>query len=113
MFHKSQVHENMWCNFGVCLAHSSITFRRTTCFTSDGLQIVTGGSDKSINIFDTFTGAVVSEYLVAHPENVSRVFALPAGEFGSLLASGDEGGELKLWDLRAGKHVSQCFLFCV
>ncbi|MEW5298258.1 MAG: hypothetical protein WDW36_001403 [Sanguina aurantia] len=77
----------------------------TTCFTSDGLQIITGGSDKSINIFDTHTGALVSEYGVAHQDNVSRVFALPAGEFGSLVASGDEGGELKLWDLRAGKHV--------
>ncbi|KAG1661648.1 hypothetical protein FOA52_007529 [Chlamydomonas sp. UWO 241] len=81
-------------------AHPGEHSCRALTFVGSGDSIVTGSSDCSLALFDTATGALVRRVAAAHDAELSALFAAGA-PYGHLLASGDEAGVVKLWDLRS------------
>ncbi|KAJ3111546.1 WD domain repeat-containing protein 55 [Phlyctochytrium bullatum] len=80
---------------------------RTLAFGSDGLDLFSGGSDKSLLVTDAATGKMKLRKKGAHSDSINCL--LPITE--SLIASGDDGGVLKLWDFRQKKEV-RCYTDC-
>ncbi|XP_062591946.1 WD repeat-containing protein 55-like isoform X3 [Saccostrea cucullata] len=74
---------------------------RAVRFSDDGLHLYTASKDKSIQIVDLNTGAVKHKIKAAHSSPIYSL--LVTGE--NFLASGDDDGYLKLWDLRTKTAV--------
>jgi WD40 repeat protein len=70
---------------------------RSLRFTSDGASLVCGSADATVSVLDG-GGRVVWARADAHPAPVNVVAPLGGG---GMMASGDEGGLLRLWDVRA------------
>lgn len=74
---------------------------RALKFSSDGIHLYTASKDKSIQVIDLNTGSVKQKLKGAHS---SAIYCLQVtGE--NFLASGDDDGCLKLWDLRTKTAV--------
>ena len=63
-------------------------------FHPDGTRIASGGHDRSIRIWDTFTG----EELVRLPGHTWYVFSLAFSPDGETLVSGSGDSTVRLWD---------------
>lgn len=68
---------------------------RSIDFSIDGQNLATCSKDKSIAVLDC-NGKLISHITKAHKDSVNVVKYLP----NNLLASGDDEGTVKLWDLR-------------
>jgi len=78
--------------------HAAGSSCRGVQFSADGMQMYTIGSDRRLQIVDS-TGKIVREYDDAHNESINRMLLLSE----NLLATGDDSGEVKVWDLRASE----------
>eukprot|EP01116_Phalansterium_solitarium_P023615 TRINITY_DN8376_c0_g1_i1.p1 TRINITY_DN8376_c0_g1~~TRINITY_DN8376_c0_g1_i1.p1 ORF type:complete len:390 (+),score=165.31 TRINITY_DN8376_c0_g1_i1:261-1430(+) len=77
---------------------------RSVQFSSDGRFLLSGSSDKSIRVTDVSTGQTVHTVADAHGSAVNVLAR--HGEW--QLASGDDDGEVKLWDLRQPGQPAVC-----
>ncbi|XP_048774023.2 WD repeat-containing protein 55-like isoform X2 [Ostrea edulis] len=74
---------------------------RALRFSKDGIHLYTASKDKSIQVVDLNTGSVKQKIKAAHS---SPIYCLQVtGE--NFLASGDDDGHIKLWDLRTKTAV--------
>jgi len=70
---------------------------RVVKFSEDGSKLYSGSADRSINVMD-LEGKVLWKHSDAHSSAVNCLASIE--ESSSLLLSGDEMGEIKLWDAR-------------
>ena len=69
----------------------------------DGKQVVTGGKDGSVNLWDIASGRLVRRFFgKGVPEQIWSVMFSPDGKY-VLAAAG--GGRIKLWDVTSDKEV--------
>eukprot|EP00042_Codosiga_hollandica_P042674 m.394998 g.394998 ORF g.394998 m.394998 type:complete len:257 (+) comp56382_c1_seq1:182-952(+) len=66
-------------------------------FSQDGAYIFTASADCSVQCVDIQTGVVVSALFSAHSTGINAMTTVPSM---GLLATGDDNGCVKLWDLR-------------
>lgn len=74
---------------------------RAVSFMGSGEQLLAGYSDSCIKVFDLTKGKCVATYDDAHEDKVSRLLCVSEQVF----ASGDETGEVTLWDMRSKAKV--------
>eukprot|EP00281_Chroomonas_sp_CCMP1168_P027158 CAMPEP_0206248846 /NCGR_PEP_ID=MMETSP0047_2-20121206/20590_1 /ASSEMBLY_ACC=CAM_ASM_000192 /TAXON_ID=195065 /ORGANISM="Chroomonas mesostigmatica_cf, Strain CCMP1168" /LENGTH=366 /DNA_ID=CAMNT_0053674523 /DNA_START=51 /DNA_END=1151 /DNA_ORIENTATION=- len=72
---------------------------RALAFSDDGANLYTASADASIGAFDVAAMRPCGQLVNAHEAAVSCVLMLP----GNFLASGDDNGVVKIWDLRQQK----------
>lgn len=70
-------------------------------FTPDGRFIMSGGSDGTLKLWDSFSGECIKT-LEGHSDEVTGVVIVPSG---SLALSGSLDGTLRLWDIQEGKII--------
>lgn len=68
---------------------------RKLLFSYDGNYLYTAGSDKSIGVVTA--GKLQERFMDAHEEAISCLQYLDEN---FVIASGDDGGEIKIWDFR-------------
>ncbi|NWY03473.1 WDR55 protein, partial [Nothoprocta ornata] len=74
---------------------------RDVAFSLDGHKLFTVSKDKSIQVLTVEAGCLETRFSKAHSSALNCV--LPVTEH--VFATGDEGGALKVWDLRKGATV--------
>ncbi|KAJ3175642.1 WD repeat-containing protein jip5 [Irineochytrium annulatum] len=74
---------------------------RTVEYGLDGKDLYSAGKDRSLVVLDADSGKLKLRKPNAHPEAINRLLSLAP----NLIASGDDAGVVKLWDLRARKEV--------
>ena len=84
-------------------AHKSVLSEHTGCvdsltFSSDGTLLVSGGFDKTVNLWDIQTGGVVKSFH-GHTDWVYSVSILPDH---TMIASGSGDKTIRLWDTWTG-----------
>ncbi|KAI8853397.1 WD40-repeat-containing domain protein [Chytridium lagenaria] len=68
---------------------------------SHGLDLYSGGADRSLIVTDPVTGKMKLRKPDAHSEPINRILSIgPA-----MVASGDDAGVVKVWDVRQKKEV--------
>lgn len=67
--------------------------------TTDGRYIVSGGSDKTLRLWELETGQCIRVFK-GHKGEVNTLAMIPDGQF---FVSGSRDSTLRLWDLNAGK----------
>ncbi|KAJ2812782.1 WD domain repeat-containing protein 55 [Coemansia furcata] len=72
---------------------------RSLCFSGDGLSLYTASKDKSWQSLDVTTGAELSRIEEAHDKAINIVKYVNE----QIIATGDELGGIKLWDIRQNK----------
>ena len=80
-------------------AHDGTVFIAT--FSPDGGRIITGGSDKTIKVWDSASGQVLKT-LRGHESSIDALAASPDGK---RIVSGSEDNTIKLWDAQSGVEV--------
>ena len=76
---------------------------RTLAFNSAGDNLYSGGGDGSLHGIDSQRGDVVWTVVHAHSSSVNRVSTCLSDALGPwAILSGDENGEIRLWDARQG-----------
>lgn len=78
---------------------------RSTNFLSDD-KLLSAGSDGSIHILDTNSMKAQLSFSKAHESPINRTFAIHQK---NLIASGDDEGVVKLWDVRSGSSCVASF----
>ncbi|KAJ3352172.1 WD domain repeat-containing protein 55 [Allomyces javanicus] len=76
---------------------------RCVKFSHDGAHLYSCSTDKSIQVMDTETKQVFLKKAKAHDDGINTL--LPLNE--TLVASGDENGVVRVWDLRAKNIVQE------
>jgi WD40 repeat protein len=71
-------------------------------FTPDGQRVVTSSLDTTLRLWRVADGGLIAE-LKGHKEKVYRGLAVRSSD--SLIASGDDAGEIRLWDGRTGQFL--------
>lgn len=74
---------------------------RTLCFTPDGSQIVSGGDDRSVRVWDVASGQC-HHTLIRHTNSVQGVAVHPAGQW---LATCALDTTINVWQLANGAHL--------
>ncbi|XP_028298255.1 WD repeat-containing protein 55 [Gouania willdenowi] len=74
---------------------------RQVRFTGDGLKLVTAGRDRAVHVLDAERGVLVTRIRAAHQTPINSLLLLDQ----NLWATGDEGGTLKVWDMRKGSAI--------
>ena len=71
-------------------------------YSPDSLTLATGSEDKTVRVWDAYTGA--HKYtLEKHTESVTSLAFSPDG---NLLVSGDKDATIFVWDVKTGSHTS-------
>ncbi|KPP69765.1 WD repeat-containing protein 55-like [Scleropages formosus] len=71
---------------------------REVAFSQDGQKLFSVSKDKSVHIMDAEVGKLVSRIPKAHSVPLSTMLLIDE----NLLATGDDNGTLKVWDMRKG-----------
>ncbi|XP_036381142.1 WD repeat-containing protein 55 [Megalops cyprinoides] len=71
---------------------------RQVAFSQDGQKLFSVSKDKSIHIMDVEGGKLVTRIPKAHSVPINALLLVDE----NLLATGDDGGTLKVWDMRKG-----------
>ncbi|KAJ8348319.1 hypothetical protein SKAU_G00269080 [Synaphobranchus kaupii] len=71
---------------------------RELAFSQDGQKLFSVSKDKSIHIMDVEVGKLVTRIPKAHSVPINALLLIDE----NLLATGDDGGTLKVWDMRKG-----------
>ncbi|KAI9209286.1 WD40-repeat-containing domain protein, partial [Polychytrium aggregatum] len=74
---------------------------RALAFSHNGDSLYTASKDKSLQVLDSSTGKLKLRKADAHDDPLNCLLNLNE----NLLASGDDGGAVKIWDLRQKKKV--------
>ena len=72
-------------------------------FSSDGIFLVSGGNDGSVNLWDMQTGGVVNTF----SGHTSYIFSVSVSPDCTMIASGSWDGTIQLWSTQTG--VSLCY----
>ncbi|XP_053169659.1 WD repeat-containing protein 55 [Hemicordylus capensis] len=76
---------------------------REVSFSHDGNKLFTVSKDKSIHILNVEEGRLVTRFNKAHNSGLNCLLVIDE----HLFATGDDGGELKVWDLRKGTSIME------
>ncbi|XP_023679334.1 WD repeat-containing protein 55 isoform X1 [Paramormyrops kingsleyae] len=71
---------------------------REVAFSQDGLKLFSVSKDKSVHIMDVEEGKLVTRIPKAHSVPINSLLVIDE----NLLATGDDCGALKVWDMRKG-----------
>ncbi|XP_048851057.1 WD repeat-containing protein 55 [Brienomyrus brachyistius] len=71
---------------------------REVAFSQDGMKLFSVSKDKSVHIMDVEEGKLVSRIPKAHSAPINALLVIDE----NLLATGDDCGTLKVWDMRKG-----------
>uniref|UniRef100_A0A672F295 WD repeat-containing protein 55 n=2 Tax=Salarias fasciatus TaxID=181472 RepID=A0A672F295_SALFA len=74
---------------------------RQVRFSEDGLQLYSVSRDKAVHLLDTERGQLVSRIRGAHAAPINSLLLVDP----NILATGDDEGTLKVWDMRKGTAV--------
>lgn len=76
---------------------------REVSFSHDGHKLFTVSKDKSIHILNVEEGRLVTRFSKAHSSALNSLLVIDE----HLFATGDDGGMLKVWDLRKGTAIME------
>ncbi|XP_070552585.1 WD repeat-containing protein 55-like isoform X2 [Ptychodera flava] len=76
---------------------------RAVVFSEDGQSLCTVSKDKSIQVVDVNTGTVKFRFKKAHESPIYSLLVISE----NILATGDDDGQLKVWDLRKDKAIME------
>ncbi|XP_062833929.1 WD repeat-containing protein 55 isoform X3 [Anolis carolinensis] len=76
---------------------------REVSFSHDGHKLYTASKDKSIHILNVEEGRLVTRFSKAHNSALNSLLVIDE----NLFATGDDSGELKVWDLRKGTSIME------
>ncbi|XP_038270362.1 WD repeat-containing protein 55 [Dermochelys coriacea] len=76
---------------------------REVSFSHDGQKLFTVSKDKSIHILNVEEGRLVTRFSKAHSSALNSLLVIDD----HLFATGDDGGMLKVWDLRKGTAIME------
>jgi hypothetical protein len=74
----------------------------SVAYSPDGRQIVSGGGDRTVRVWDAKSGAAVGPPLKGHEDVVTSVAYSPDGR---QIVSGSEDGTVRVWDATSGEAV--------
>jgi len=74
---------------------------RKVAFTQDGCHLYSVAKDKSVHIMDVEAGKLVKRITKAHSVPISTLLLVDE----NVVATGDDGGTLKVWDMRKGTAI--------
>ncbi|XP_073330961.1 WD repeat-containing protein 55 [Pagrus major] len=74
---------------------------RQVRFSADGLKLYSVSRDKAIHLLDTERGQLVTRIRGAHGAPINSLLLVDE----NILATGDDGGTLKVWDMRKGTDI--------
>lgn len=76
---------------------------RKVQFSPSGEYLASGSKDKTLGFVDQ-NGKLIHQIKACHESGVNSIQFID----NQILASADEDGEIKIWDLRSGQNVWQC-----
>ncbi|XP_062300866.1 WD repeat-containing protein 55 [Scomber scombrus] len=76
---------------------------RQVRFSADGLQLYTVSRDKAVHLLDVEQGKLVTRIRGAHGAPINSLLLVDQ----NILATGDDGGTLKVWDMRKGTSIME------
>lgn len=71
---------------------------REVAFSHDGQKLFSVSKDKSVHVMDVEVGKLVTRITKAHSVPINALLLVDE----NVLATGDDGGTLKVWDMRKG-----------
>ncbi|XP_010778481.1 WD repeat-containing protein 55 [Notothenia coriiceps] len=74
---------------------------RQVRFSADGLQLYSVSRDKAVHLLDVERGQLVTRIRGAHGAPINSLLLVDE----NILATGDDGGTLKVWDMRKGTAI--------
>ncbi|XP_061816513.1 WD repeat-containing protein 55 [Nerophis lumbriciformis] len=74
---------------------------RQVRFSDDGLKLVSVSRDKAVHMLDVERGQLVTRIRGAHTVAINSLLLVD----NNILATGDDGGTLKVWDMRQGSAI--------
>ncbi|KAM7366642.1 hypothetical protein PAMP_016063 [Pampus punctatissimus] len=74
---------------------------RQVRFSADGLQLYSVSRDKAVHLLDVERGQLVTRIRGAHGAPINSLLLVDQ----NILATGDDGGTLKVWDMRKGTAI--------
>ncbi|XP_026178894.1 WD repeat-containing protein 55 [Mastacembelus armatus] len=74
---------------------------RQVRFSADGLKLCSVSRDKAIHLLDVERGQLVTRIRGAHGTPINSLLLVDE----NILATGDDGGTLKVWDMRKGTAI--------
>ncbi|KAI3375724.1 hypothetical protein L3Q82_003728 [Scortum barcoo] len=74
---------------------------RQVRFSADGLKVYSVSRDKAVHLLDAERGQLVTRIRGAHGAPINSLLLVDE----NILATGDDGGTLKVWDMRKGTAI--------
>ncbi|XP_041965397.1 WD repeat-containing protein 55 [Alosa sapidissima] len=74
---------------------------RKVAFSEDGRSLFSVAKDKSVHIMDVEAGKLIKRITKAHSVPINALLLVDE----NVLATGDDGGTLKVWDMRKGTAI--------
>jgi WD40 repeat protein len=71
-------------------------------FTPDGSRAITGSDDTTLRLWRVTNGSLIAE-MRGHAKAITRALAVRSQD--SLIASGDDSGEIRLWEGKTGRPL--------
>ena len=84
------------------LLHESMVL--SVAFSPDSQRIVSGSSDKTVQIWDVRTGAPIGKPLIGHTENV---YSVAFNSDGQRIVSRDSDKTVRIWDVKTGAPIGK------
>jgi WD40 repeat protein len=76
----------------------------TAAYSPDGSEVVSGGFDHNVRVWNADTGEQIGQPLTGHTGRITSVAFSPNGQ---QVASVSDDGELRVWDIRNGRQVGE------
>jgi WD40 repeat protein/predicted KAP-like P-loop ATPase len=85
-----------------CQGHKDIIW--SVAFNHDGTQVVSGGSDKTVRLWDAHTGQAIGQPFSGHG---IVVWSVAFNHDGTRVVSSGSDGTVRLWDAHTGQAIGQ------
>ncbi|KAG8784662.1 hypothetical protein FRC12_018419 [Ceratobasidium sp. 428] len=76
----------------------------SAAYSPRGAHIVCGFSDKTVQIWDTYTGKMLGQPFKGHTGSIHAVACSPDG---ALVASGSDDKTIRIWDVQSGRMLGR------